>query len=200
VFPGKTLAAAYFASYEGESALVYHEFAIAVALVWHVGRPHAWAPHIYVDNAASLAGGRSIWGLTKSLATFERSRSSACDSVDVRSDGRLVCSIAVSGGGSGFPLWAPVPAIGISDVPVSFTARLRASARLAKVEVSLPMDSPYRRAVGRQAFAALRFDELDLVVPGPRALKCLRACVSKSTELQRIGGCAPRGRIIEDTP
>ncbi len=169
VLPGRTLAALYFASYEGASSLEYHELAIAVALVWHRGRPHAWAPQLYVDNPASVAGGRAIWGLRKTLASFEHARSRGRGSVTVHVGGNAVCSFAVRAAGPAVPLQVPIAALGMQgETRLSVVAKLGARVRLASAQISLPPDSPHRPAFARRAFAALFYDNLDLSVPQPR--------------------------------
>jgi len=70
VWPGKTLAVLYCASYEPPSVLRYHELVLAPALVAAGGRIGFWISRIYVDDAISQAGGRGIWGLPKELASF----------------------------------------------------------------------------------------------------------------------------------
>src|SRR5690348_3769306 len=65
VWPGKTLGVLYCASYEPPSVLRYHELLLAPALVATGGRIGFWISHIYVDDPASQAGGREIWGLPK---------------------------------------------------------------------------------------------------------------------------------------
>src|SRR6185437_1146643 len=70
VWPGKTLAVLYCASYEPPSVLRYHELVVAPALVAAGGRIGFWISRIYVDDAISQAGGRGIWGLPKELASF----------------------------------------------------------------------------------------------------------------------------------
>ena len=168
VLPGRTLASLYFASYKGESSLTYHELAIAVAVVSHDGKPHAWAPQLYVDEPASVAGGRAIWGLHKTLATFERTRTYARGTVTVRVDGRPIAALQVGAFGPALPLRAPLPAIGLRDDAVlAFAAAASARVRLGGATVDLPDDSPFRPAFARGPLFALRFDELALDVPAP---------------------------------
>lgn len=54
------------------SALRYGELAGLVGPVWRRGRMTAWVTSMHVDDAASQAGGRAIWGVPKELARFER--------------------------------------------------------------------------------------------------------------------------------
>ncbi|MFF4331143.1 acetoacetate decarboxylase family protein [Streptomyces sp. NPDC001591] len=52
-----------------EGTLTYDEFVLA-SLRRHGRRAGVWTHHIWVDSAASLWGGRQIWGLPKQMATF----------------------------------------------------------------------------------------------------------------------------------
>ncbi len=170
VAPGKTLAALYFASYKVGSTLAYRELAIAVAIVRHGKRVYAWAPQLYVDSPASVAGGRAIWGLHKTLAEFERTRTRGRATATVRADGREIATFMATSGGPSLPLSAPVPVLGMrGEFALPFVASARARARLASATVTLPGDSPYRHVFARRALVAVRFDELALVVPAPSA-------------------------------
>lgn len=168
MFPGKTLSALAFASYRGDSSLVYHELAIVVAVVMHGDRPYAWAPQLYVDAPASVAGGRAIWGVHKTLATFERTRSYARGSVTVRVDGREIATLVASAAGPTLPLRAPLGALGMRDESVlPFAMAARARVRLARANVALATDSPFRAAFERRSLLALRLDDLALEVAAP---------------------------------
>ncbi len=70
MLPGKTFGSLYLSVYEAGSTLQYHELIVAPALVRYRDKIGAWISHIYVDNPASVAGGRNIWGLPKELADF----------------------------------------------------------------------------------------------------------------------------------
>lgn len=168
VLPGTTLAAMYFASYKGDSSLTYHELAIAVAVVAHDGKPHAWAPQLYVDDPASVAGGRAIWGLHKTLASFERTRTHARATVTVRVDGRPIAAFQCGAFGPSLPIRAPLPVVGTrGDAMLAFATAASARTRLASAAVDLPDDSPFRPAFARGPFFGLRFDDLALDVPAP---------------------------------
>ncbi len=170
VAPGKTLAALYFASYKGDSTLTYRELAIAVAIVHHENRTFAWAPQLYVDSPASVTGGRAIWGLHKTLAVFERTRTRARVTATVRVDGHEIATFIATSGGPSLPLGTRIPVLGMRDgVALPFVASARAHVRFASATVTLPSDSPYRHVFARRAFAAVRFDELALEVPAPDA-------------------------------
>ncbi len=67
---GRVLVTCAFVVYEQGGILEYNELLSAV-LVRKGWRPMATITDIWVDSAASKAGGRSIWGIPKELADFE---------------------------------------------------------------------------------------------------------------------------------
>jgi acetoacetate decarboxylase len=67
---GRCLGGLYAARYSGASSLPYSEV-LAAALVRSGLAFGLWIVAIYVDDAASVAGGREIWGLEKALARFD---------------------------------------------------------------------------------------------------------------------------------
>src|SRR5437867_5261733 len=71
-WPGRTLGGLYLARYGPGSTLEYNELIVVAALTRGAGRFGIWVSHIYVDDPASMAGGREIWGLPKELAEFDR--------------------------------------------------------------------------------------------------------------------------------
>lgn len=68
--PGWTFGGVYCAHYGAGSTLEYLELIVIPGLVRRGHRLGAWISHIYVDDAQSVAGGRSIWALPKELAEF----------------------------------------------------------------------------------------------------------------------------------
>ncbi|GAC1395756.1 MAG: hypothetical protein NVS2B8_15700 [Vulcanimicrobiaceae bacterium] len=168
VLPGKTLSGIYFASYKSPSTLVYHEVAIVVAAVSYRGRRFWWAPQLYVDDPTSVVAGGDLWGLHKTLASFERTRTQKRGTATVRVDGLEIVSVEATAGGPVVALRAPIPALGVrDDVVRTFVAKAVARVRIARATVSFPEDSPLRPAFARGAFAAVRFDDLALDVPAP---------------------------------
>lgn len=71
VLPGHTLGGLLVARYGSGSTLAYRELFVVAALVRSGRRVGLWAPRIWVDSAASVAAGRSLWGLPKQLASFD---------------------------------------------------------------------------------------------------------------------------------
>lgn len=64
---GKVVVGAAFVRYTPGGVLAYDELLIAVPNGSRVTIPQIW-----VDSAASMAGGRELWGIPKQLAEFER--------------------------------------------------------------------------------------------------------------------------------
>ncbi|WP_116808104.1 acetoacetate decarboxylase family protein [Steroidobacter cummioxidans] len=71
VWPGRTLAILYLANYRKSPVGEYRELIVAPALVSRKGRVGFWISHIYVDSAASLAAGRTIWALPKQMTAID---------------------------------------------------------------------------------------------------------------------------------
>ncbi|MGW3819179.1 acetoacetate decarboxylase family protein [Streptomyces sp. NPDC005046] len=70
---GRGVVGAAWVVYEDESILHYNELLRAV-LVRDGTRPRACITDIWVDNEASLAGGRALWGIPKERAVFDVDR------------------------------------------------------------------------------------------------------------------------------
>ena len=66
---GFGLVVAGWVDYQGGSILRYGELLVAVAGRW-AGGISATVTHMWVDSAASRAGGRELWGYPKELASF----------------------------------------------------------------------------------------------------------------------------------
>src|SRR5664279_5096185 len=144
VAPGRTLGGLLFVSYESGSTLVYRELTVAAALV-RVGKRLAfYLPRIYVDSAASLAGGRAIWGVPKEMANFEVTTSDVQRTIVVRTGGDEVCRIVASVARRGLRLTLPMPAFGTrADSLLFFAGRLDARFGLIRASVALPRDGEF---------------------------------------------------------
>lgn len=66
---GKVVVGAAFVRYVPGGALSYDELLVAIP---SVPGPRVTIPQIWVDSAASAAGGRELWGIPKQLADFTR--------------------------------------------------------------------------------------------------------------------------------
>ncbi len=168
IAPGRTLGGLLFVSYEFGSTIVYRELAVVAALV-RVGRRLAFfLPRLYVDSAASLAGGRGIWGVRKDLASFDVAASATKRTIVVRSDGADVCKLQAAVARTGVRLPLPMPAFGTrSDRFLFFTARLAARLSLIGATVEMPRDGEFAALSLERPLFAVAMDGLDLRIPLP---------------------------------
>lgn len=94
--PRRTLCVVLCAHYASGSTLTYDELIFAPGLVRSGGRFGAWISGIWVDDPASLAAGREIWGLPKQRATFHWSPGRDRVRVSSDEDGRSLCELGAS--------------------------------------------------------------------------------------------------------
>jgi acetoacetate decarboxylase len=172
VAPGRTLGGLLFVSYESGSTLVYRELTVAAALV-RVGRRRLafYLPRLYVDSAASLAGGHAIWGVPKAIATFDVTHTESQRTIVVRSGGNEVCRIAAAVARRGLRLPLPMPAFGTrADRLLFFAGRLDARFAFIRAAVELPRDGEFAAlSLDRPRFA-VSVDDFVLRVPIPIAI------------------------------
>lgn len=141
VWPGRTLGVLYCASYESPSVLPYHELILAPALVATGGRIGFWISHIFVDDPASQAGGRAIWGLPKALASFAWEPEGS--EVSVSTGAQLLCHIRLRRRAPSVPVPMYLPAFGRDAGRfLFFTGRGSASVACAAGEIRIPTGSP----------------------------------------------------------
>lgn len=168
VLPKRTLAALYLARYQAGSTLQYHELIVVPALVQQGSKMGGWISHIYVDNEASLAGGRDIWALPKEMARFEwQSQGSQCE-VKVTREGRTLCHMHTFSRGWGLKLPVVAPALSRrGDRLLSFRGVGSSHVSHGRGEVHVPGDSPFADlgfAHGRLLF----LNRLNLKMDAPR--------------------------------
>ena len=89
---GHALVGVAFANYVPGGVLAYDELLIAVPSL-RAGRLRYTIPQIWVDSAASRAGGRELWGIPKELAVFERSTTTAGASISMALGDRTIASV-----------------------------------------------------------------------------------------------------------
>lgn len=124
---GRSVVATGFVDYQPGGLLPYHEF-LAAPLVRHGATIGLSITDIWVDSAASRAGGRELWGIPKELADFEITPSGHCVA---RVDGELVAEARVTprrgGLRSPFPLrgtiWQTLNAA-LARTPLRATGRV----------------------------------------------------------------------------
>lgn len=173
--PGKTLGCVYFASYEEESTLVYHEIVIAAGLIWAGNRLGFALPRLYVDSRASYEGGRAIWGAPKELAEFTVDRKTRETVVRVCREGQEIMSLRFGPVRRSIPGWFPLPSFGVrGDELMYFVGRVRAGISAARANVSLPVDSPFLPLQLDGPSLAVAYPHLDLTVPAAKVVGRLR--------------------------
>lgn len=187
VAPGRTLGGLMFVSYESGSTLVYRELTVAAALVRIGKRLAFYLPRLYVDSAASLAGGRAIWGVPKEMATFDVTATDAVRTIVVRSGGGEVCRIAAAVAKRGLRLTLPMPAFGTRpDSLLFFAGHLDARFAFIRASVELPLDGEFAAlSLDRPRFA-VSVDEFVLRVPIPIAIPrlSLRAAFAREPVIE----------------
>lgn len=100
---GTALAVTAWVIYEPGGVLSYRELLVAV-LAHRRGRPLLTITDIWVDNAASLHGGRELWGIPKQWASFHLN---GANCAAVNADGELIASATVRPIGALPGRWRP---------------------------------------------------------------------------------------------
>ncbi|GAB2576619.1 hypothetical protein GCM10027168_06910 [Streptomyces capparidis] len=150
-----------------EGTLRYDELALG-PLVRRGPRAGILIQHIWVNDTASLWGGRGIWGLGKEAAEFEWSR----EAVSVGdAEGHLV-AVTLRPGRPRLPLPLPMPAPGFGGTPdnrLYIPGRLRGTPQRATMEItSWSGRLPALRTAGARPCLALRPFTLRI----PDAVRC----------------------------
>ncbi|MBW4553315.1 MAG: acetoacetate decarboxylase family protein [Aphanocapsa sp. GSE-SYN-MK-11-07L] len=175
--PGKTLAGIYLARYHAGSTLEYSELIVVAAYVRYAGQSGAWISHIYVDQPASVAGGRAIWSLPKELADFNWETSDSPirpdrQQVTVRQQQQLLCRLEWSWQ---LPLWPQglsVSSFCTLDPSFSiFDAKSRFKLHLLGASLEIRPESPFASLHLGRPWLAIAAQELNLVVEPPQGLK-----------------------------
>ena len=168
VWPGKTLGGLLFLGYGSGSTLQYNELNIVAGLVRFGGRLAFWLPRLYVDSAASLAGGRAIWGAPKALAGFTFATEKTHTTVEVAIDAGTFCRLRFRAHARGLPLTVPLPAVGLRDrTLVAFTGKLTSRFAPVRVDVTMAAAAEFAGLQLDRPLLGLRCDALRLVVPAP---------------------------------
>lgn len=113
--------------------LSYDEFAVG-SMVRRRGRMGLWCHRIWVDDAASLWGGRQLWGIPKELARFDWDGST----VSVTSGARLLASFSFGPPGRRLPP-LPIPVTGfglVEDRLVFLPGRVLARFALTSIRIA----------------------------------------------------------------
>jgi len=166
---GWTLGGVLLARYDEHATLPYHELVVFSGLARRGAALAFVVSRIYVDSAASLAGGRAIWGLPKELAEFAWDWRAGA--IGVAQDGRPLLRATVrrrSGVRMPLPLLSPVfGSLDGSAVRSSGRGRLAAAPALAVLEV--PAGSPFASLGLAGTRAGVAGAGLDLLFPAPQS-------------------------------
>jgi hypothetical protein len=148
-----------------DGTLRYDEFFVA-SLARHGWRIGLYVHDMWVDDAASLWGGRRIWGLPKQLARFEWSD----HTVRIADDAGPIATLWINPHTAIAPrLPAFAPAFGEVDGRIVFFVA-RAWARLGRAAMRLDDWSPrFGYGIRSQPLVSLAAKPFHLVVPPPRA-------------------------------
>jgi len=179
VAPGKTLGGLFFLSYD-RGTLTYRELNVVAGLV-RVGARFAFLlPRLYVDSAASLAGGREIWGVPKELAAFDISHDIGVTTVDVRQGADPICTLRCTVPQRGLRVPLPLPSLGVrDDAFLFFTGRFASRLSFARASVKLAPGGEFGALGLERPRVTVRCENLTLDVPAPQVVH--RAAASYGT-------------------
>lgn len=146
---GRSVVATGFVDYQPGGLLSYHEF-LAAPLVRHGATPGLSITDIWVDNPASKAGGRELWGIPKELADFEIAHAPSFHGV-ARVDGGLVAEARVTPRRVSLRLPFPLPATvwqtlnaALARTPLRVNGRVHPAKAVWRVDGPLAWLRPYR--------------------------------------------------------
>lgn len=167
VWPGKTLGGIYLASYTQGSTLIYNELIVISAIVRYQNKLGAWISHIYVDNPASVAGGREIWGLPKELAQFTWESHDTL-SVRVSQENHLLCELTCKWQLPGIqqPLWGSVFSVLGSNL-MSFVGQGSLKWHVSQVNLHIPDESSFSGLGMEQPWLGFYLNPLNLIADIP---------------------------------
>ncbi len=147
--------------------LSYNEFVIG-SLVRRGARVGLWCQRIWVDDAASLWGGRQLWGIPKELARFDWDGST----VSVTAGAKLLASFGLGQPGRRLPLLpVPLTGFGLAEERRVFLPG-RVFARFALTGIRITQWSPQLPGLGdgQQALRAVVADPARFLFPAGRDL------------------------------
>ncbi len=151
---GNAVVGTAFVEYVPGGVLEYNELLVAVP---SLGGPRVTIPQIWVDSAASMAGGRELWGIPKQLADFERTDTSTGATVSMGS----VASLTASYGARLLPGMTQLPLTTMQSLDGTRTiSHNRVIGRVSALRAAWTFDpaGPLGYLAGRQPFfsAAIR--------------------------------------------
>lgn len=166
---GRAVVATAFVDYLPGGLLPYREL-LVTTLVRHGVRPGLSITDIWVDSAASRAGGRELWGIPKELAEFDLAHEPSFRGV-ARADGDLLAEASGRRRGTGIRLPFPLRGTALQTLhdalartPLRATGRVHLARANWQVGGPLSWLRPYRPLL---TVAAVDFD----LRFGPRHLR-----------------------------
>jgi hypothetical protein len=154
-----------FANYTPGGVLSYDELLVAVPSLQR-GRLRITIPQIWVDSAESMEGGRTLWGIPKELATFERSETPDAATTSMTVSGAEAVSVMASYGST------IVPGVRQLRLPIvqrtaagSILSHNRVAGRISSLSAQWSFDSRGELGylAGRRPFASFAVREASIV-------------------------------------
>lgn len=159
---GRGLVAAAWIVYENDSVLHYNELLRAV-LVRDRARPRVCITDIWVDNEASMAGGRALWGIPKEMAAFEIHRAHGTSFAAKTGDGTLATArFTVRGRLPGRPPLTYRLAQTLDDRLKTTRVRSRAALRPTRAQWTAPAGSRLSALARRAPLFSLTLHDFTL--------------------------------------
>ncbi len=125
-----------FIEYKPPSPLCYRELIWMPCAVKLGGHRGYWVEKMYVDDERSLAAGRELWALPKTLARFERIPEPEGERIEVRAEDGTALTLVAAGFGPRAPLRHAVDTLQQdAGAPVRFRCNFAGRLQLARFEV-----------------------------------------------------------------
>ncbi|MFI1444460.1 acetoacetate decarboxylase family protein [Streptomyces fructofermentans] len=159
---GRGLVGAAWVVYENDSVLHYNELLRAV-LVRDGARPRVCITDIWVDSAASMAGGRALWGIPKEMAVFDVERAQEASFAAKAQDGPLATGRFTERRRlpGTWPLRYRLTQT-LDGRPKTSPVRSRGVVRLARAQWRVPENSPLGPLTRRSPFVSLALRDFTL--------------------------------------
>ncbi|MEZ4728675.1 MAG: acetoacetate decarboxylase family protein [Caldilineaceae bacterium] len=171
ILPGRTLGGVYFAHYGSGSILEYHELIVAAALTRVDKQIGYWISHIYVDQPASMQGGRAIWGLPKTLAEFHWAFAETGE-ISVQQAGQLLCTLRYSRPRNCLPMPLVLPTISqLEDNLLHFRGQGQGCLGWGQGRLDAPDDSPLAGLDLTRSGHTFHLRNMRLLVNAPRPIR-----------------------------
>lgn len=164
---GRTVGGLLLADYGPGSTLAYRELLGVGGLIWSARLPAAWITHALVDDAASIAGGRAVWGIPKVQAAFGWEESAGGGQVTVSLAERPVVSVSFAARPRALPLPVAAPFAGRDGRQRAWAVGLLRGAPV-RARVRIPPESPLASLAAVFSSTAV-IGGVSLRIGGPRS-------------------------------